>query len=83
MAFSGNDGPYACNGKFRMRVADEDVLMSPRELRLSFRDSESRLNPWDSRVSAKTIEDVDEPTASSASSSAVARRGASGSSMQA
>ena len=47
VAFSGNDGPYACNGKFRIRVADEDVLMSPRELRLSFRDSESRLNPWD------------------------------------
>lgn len=62
VAFSGNDGPYACNGKFRIRVADEDVLMSPRELRLSFRDSESRLNPWDSRVSAKTIEDVDKPT---------------------
>ena len=62
VAFSGNDGPYACNGKFRMRVADEDVLMSPRELRLSFRDSESRLNPWDSRVSAKTTKDVDKPT---------------------
>lgn len=62
VAFSGNDGPYACNGKFRIRVADEDVLMSPRELRQSFRDSESRLNPWDSRVSTKTIEDVDEPT---------------------
>lgn len=62
VAFDGDDAPYACNGKFRIRVADEDVLMSPRELRLSFRDSESRINPWDSRVSTKTIEDVDEPT---------------------
>lgn len=59
--FEGGDAPYACKGKFRIRIADEDVLMSPRELRLSFRDSESKLDPWDGRVSTKTIEDIDEP----------------------
>ncbi len=62
VAFSGNDGPYACNGKFRIRVADEDVLMSPWQLRLGFREAENRINPWDGRASDKTIEDVDEDT---------------------
>lgn len=31
VAFSGNDGPYACNGKFRMRVARRGCAhVSPR-----------------------------------------------------
>ena len=62
VSFSGDDAPYACNGKYRIRVADEDVLMSPEQLRRRFRELEDIRNPWDRRVSDKTIEDVDEPT---------------------
>ena len=62
VSFSGDDAPYACNGKYRIRVADEDILMSPEQLRRRFRELEDIRNPWDRRVSDKTVEDVDEPT---------------------
>ncbi len=62
VTFVGEDAPYACNGKYRIRVADEDILMSPEELRARFREEESRRNPWDRRVSSKTVDDIDEPT---------------------
>ena len=60
VSFEGNDAPYACDGKYRIRTADEDVLLSPGELRLRFREAENRINPWDGRVSDKTVADIDE-----------------------
>lgn len=60
--FSGNNAPYSCNGRYRIRVADEDKLMSPEELRSHFRDSDNERNPWDGRVSTKTVADIDEGT---------------------
>ena len=60
--FSGNDAPYSCNGRYRIRVADEDRQMSPEELRAHFRDSDNDRNPWDGRTSNKTIADIDEAT---------------------
>ena len=60
VAFAGDAAPYSCGGKYRIRVADEDVLMRPDELRLQFREAENRINPWDGRVSNKTVADVDE-----------------------
>lgn len=62
VAFEGDAAPYSCAGKYRVRVADEDVLMRPEELRARFREAENRINPWDGRVSDKTIADVDEET---------------------
>ncbi|WP_172135277.1 ATP-binding protein [Adlercreutzia sp. ZJ473] len=62
VAFRGDAAPYSCAGRYRIRVADEDVLMSPDELRLQFREVESSVNPWDGRVSGKTVSDVDEET---------------------
>lgn len=58
--FEGGSVPYSCNGRYRIRVADEDVLMSPEELRARFREAENRISPWDGRVSGKTVADVDE-----------------------
>lgn len=60
VVFEGANAPYSCGGKYRIRVADEDVLMRPEELRNQFREAENRINPWDGRVSDKTIADVDE-----------------------
>lgn len=62
VAFAGDAAPYSCGGKYRIRVADEDVLMRPDELRSQFREAENRVNPWDGRVSDKTVADVDEET---------------------
>ncbi len=44
VSFEGSDAPYACDGKYRIRVVDEDVLLSPGELRLRFREAENRIN---------------------------------------
>lgn len=60
VAFSGNAAPYSCAGKYRIRVADEDVVMKPDQLREEFREAENRINPWDRRVSGKTADDIDE-----------------------
>lgn len=60
VVFEGDNAPYSCGGKYRIRVADEDVLMRPDELRLQFREAENRINPWDRRISDKSIADVDE-----------------------
>ncbi len=62
VSFEGDDAPYACKGTFRIRVSDEDVLMSMAEVRSYVRESESRRNPWDKRISNKTVADIDEPT---------------------
>ncbi|WP_165252892.1 ATP-binding protein [Adlercreutzia sp. ZJ304] len=62
VAFSGDDGPYTCNGKYRIRRADEDVIMSPSQLRHHFKEAENRVNPWDGRISDKTVDDADEDT---------------------
>ena len=60
VSFLGNMAPYSCAGKYRIRVADEDVMMRPEQLREEFREAESRINPWDRRISNKTVDDVDE-----------------------
>lgn len=60
VTFEGANAPYSCGGKYRIRVADEDVLMRPEELRAQFREAENRINPWDGRISGKTAADVDE-----------------------
>lgn len=60
VAFSGDRAPYSCRGQYRIRVADEDVLMRSDELRVMFRAVENRINPWDGCVSNKTVDDVDE-----------------------
>lgn len=62
VTFAGSDTPYACDGKYRIRVADEDVLMSPEEVRQQSALANFREHPWDEQISTKTIDDIDEPT---------------------
>lgn len=58
--FSGSDAPYACKGAYRIRVADEDVLMAPAEVRRMAVEAEDRINPWDSRLSQRNVADASE-----------------------
>ena len=60
VGFSGEDAPYSCDGRYRIRVADEDVLMSPEEIRTQSAKAEYRSRPWDTHFSGKTVADVDE-----------------------
>lgn len=60
VAFEGAETPYACKGVYRIRVADEDVLMSQGEVIRMATDAEDRRNPWDVRLSERNVADVDE-----------------------
>ena len=60
--FHGDDPPYACEGVYRIRVADEDLPMDPAELSRAFRRKAERADPWDARASSKIVADVDERT---------------------
>lgn len=58
--FSGDDAPYSCGGRYRIRIADEDVPMTPDEVRSMVLEAENRRNPWDRRASNRPASDVDE-----------------------
>jgi ATP-dependent DNA helicase RecG len=60
VAFEGDDAPYACSGKYRIRVADEDILMTTSEIRAMIMASEQKVNPWDSRAANRPVKDVNE-----------------------
>ncbi|MEG0015461.1 MAG: ATP-binding protein, partial [Gordonibacter sp.] len=62
VTFEGDDRPYSCKGAYRIRVADEDVLMAQHEVRKMAADAEDRHNPWDTRPSSCSIRDIDEKT---------------------
>lgn len=58
--FSGDERPYACDGRYRIRSADEDLPMSTALLEQLMLERASHRNPWDRRPSGKTVADVDE-----------------------
>lgn len=58
--FEGDESPYSCNGRFRIRVADEDVMMSDDELRRQVLRAQARKVPWDQWESRRPVTDVDE-----------------------
>ncbi len=58
--FEGNNTPYFASGVARIRVADEDLIMSPQELAEYIRKSDREENRWENLVSNKSVEDVDE-----------------------
>lgn len=60
--FSGNDRPYACDGRYRVRSADEDLPMSTAMLEQMMLERAARRNPWDGRPSGRPLADVDEGT---------------------
>ncbi len=58
--FEGNQVPYFAYGVARIRVADEDLQMSPEEITNLLLKSGREGNRWENLVSNKTIDDVDE-----------------------
>lgn len=61
-AFSGNEQPYACDGRYRIRSADEDLPMSTAVLEQMMLERAARKDPWDRRPSGKAVADVNEAT---------------------
>ena len=57
--FSGFETPYACDGRYRIRRADEDIVMSRAKLAEMMRESENRSSPWDGRSSGQPVSAVD------------------------
>ena len=58
--FEGNQVPYFANGVARIRVADEDLIMSPEQITELLLKSGREGNRWENLISNKTIDDVDE-----------------------
>jgi Predicted transcriptional regulator containing an HTH domain and an uncharacterized domain shared with the mammalian protein Schlafen len=57
--FKGAEQPYANEGRYYKRVADEDKLMGPRELAEYFR-ANDYTGMWESTITNETMNDVDE-----------------------
>ncbi len=62
VSFEGNDVPYANKGTYRIRVADEDVLMSGEQVRRMASAAFLKDNPWDAQSSTRTLSDINEDT---------------------
>lgn len=60
VGFEGNQVPYFAYGVARIRVADEDLIMSPEQITQFLLKSGCEGNRWENLVSNKSIEDVDE-----------------------
>lgn len=58
--FSGDETPYYAYGRAYIRVADEDRVMSPSELEAYVLKKNAGRDVWDSEISRKTTDDVDE-----------------------
>ena len=58
--FEGNNVPYFAFGVAKIRVADEDLTMSPKELSEYIRRNQLEENKWENQVSNKKVDDVDE-----------------------
>lgn len=58
--FSGNQIPYFAYNVARIRVADEDLVMSREEITKFLLQSGQEGNRWENLVSNKTVYDVDQ-----------------------
>lgn len=56
----GDQIPYFALGVAKIRVADEDITMSPEQITALLLNSGREGNRWESLISNKTIDDVDE-----------------------
>lgn len=61
-AFSGDERPYACDGRYRIRSADEDLPMSAAALEGMMLERAAKRDPWDGRSSGRSLSEVDEET---------------------
>lgn len=60
IVFDGEDIPYFAYGRAYLRVADEDRVMSPKELESYILKKNAGTQKWDSEPSDKTYQDVNE-----------------------
>ena len=60
VSFEGNNVPYFAYGVAKIRVADEDLTLSPKELSEFIRKNQLEENKWENQISNKKIDDVDE-----------------------
>ena len=58
--FEGEDLPYLADGRTYMRVSDQDKKLSVSEMRKILFKTENETEKWDSLVSDKTLNDVNE-----------------------
>ncbi len=58
--FQGSEKPYSCKGVYYIRMADEDRILEPHELRQFF--EYNKTVSWDSMLSEYTYDDVDVET---------------------
>lgn len=58
--FEGKQIPYFANNVARIRVADEDLVMSPQELAECIRKNAQEVYRWENLLSTKTIDYADE-----------------------
>ena len=62
VVFEGGNVPYYAYGRAYLRVADEDRVMSPKELESYILKKSANTTIWDSEASDKTVDSVDEKT---------------------
>jgi len=60
VTFDGDEAPYFAYGRVYIRVADEDKQMSTAELEEFFLRKSTRTDTWDSSLSSKTKNDVED-----------------------
>jgi ATP-dependent DNA helicase RecG len=60
VVFTGEEYPYFAYGRAYIRVADEDKVLSPAELENFINKKNEWSGVWDSSLSDKTIDDVDD-----------------------
>jgi len=60
VTFKGSEKPYACNGVYYIRIADEDKVLKPNELRHLFEYNSG--NSWDAELTDYTIDAIDMTT---------------------
>lgn len=60
VTFEGDRVPYFVSGVAKIRVADEDLTMSPQELAEFIHKSQAEVNRWENQISSKSVDDADE-----------------------
>lgn len=60
VSFAGSDTPYSCKGAYRIRSADEDVVMTSSQIEAMIAQKIEARHPWDSRASQRSLADIDE-----------------------
>ena len=58
--FEGNQVPYFAFGVAKIRIADEDITMSPEQITKLILNSGREGNRWENLISNKKVDDVDE-----------------------